>query len=160
MICIIYPPCWLEQLYYFVYLLFLSPLSQTQHLFKYQALILSSFSLDTSQRPDRATSCPPELGLSASKTLKISSCFYYFCFLSLICQTRSLISVYILNVHKKHIFWRVLLHWDDNVLLGVLLSSWAECEDLPPATQGASCDLSSLYYQCRLLALYSSHLYT
>lgn len=44
------------------------PSSQTRHVSKNQALILSSFSLDTRLRPDRAASCPPELGFDASKT--------------------------------------------------------------------------------------------
>lgn len=43
--------------------------SQTHYVSQKQALILSFFSLDTSLRLDRVTSCPPESGLNASKTV-------------------------------------------------------------------------------------------
>lgn len=117
---------------------FAVPLScSPKHLFKHQALILSSSSLDTSLRPDRATSCPLSW---ASMPVRLNSshsiCFINFVFLLFhICHTRSPIAVYISHVHKQHALWR--LHWDDdddddNVLLGVLWSSWAESEeDLP-----------------------------
>lgn len=84
---------------------FAVPLScSPKHLSKHQALILSSSSLNTSLRPDRATSCPLSW---ASMPVRLNSshsiCFINFVFLLFhICHTRSPIAVYISHVHKQH----------------------------------------------------------
>lgn len=92
--CIINPPCWLEQLYYFVHLRFLSfsptptTCPNTKHLY------FSSLSMDT--KPDRATSCPLSWASMPVRLILVN--LFVFSFLFYICQ--STITVYIYYVHN------------------------------------------------------------
>lgn len=81
---------------------FAVPLSfSPKHLSKHQALILSSSSLDTSVRPDRATSCPLSWASMPVRLNSFQSVLLFLFFLLFhICHTRSPIAVYISHVHK------------------------------------------------------------
>lgn len=99
------PPRWLEQLYYFVHLLSLSPLSPTPNTcLNTKHLYFPLFSLDTSLRPDRATSCPLSWASMPVRlnTFQSNCCimFAFFLIPYLSHTKRPPITVYIFHVHK------------------------------------------------------------
>lgn len=132
---------------------FAVPLSFVPEPNTFWSTYMSPLPADTSLRPDRATSCPPELGLNASWDLGTFQsvylcwfrpiahnhpCFFFFFFLAFSHVHMTLL---------QRLSWWQLDH-DACFLHGVLWRFWSGSMDPQPAAQGVSCDLLSLYHQC------------